>query len=630
MIDTLAVRLRKVLLVALPVLGLLWLVDAPYQVGLSIVTASYLAFIAGLATAASLLAERPYRNGLRGLDLLLAAAALACWTWGAWHIEDWLISFTRGPEKWIPGALALVLLLEAVRRACGLAITLVVAVTAVYAFAGYLLPGVLEAAYTSPARLILYFYADTNGVPGLVLGVAATIVLAFIILGAVMGQVGASEFFTDLAMSTMGHRRGGPAKVAVLASSLFGTISGSTVANVMTIGVVTIPLMKKAGFPSHLAAGIEAVSSNGGQLAPPVMGATAFLIAQFLNVPYSDVVAAAVMPALVYYLVLFAQIDLIAKRLNLSGLPRSELPRLGGVLRTRGIYATPLVLLVYLLFWKGEDPARAGLYTTALTLLVGCVAQRKVPTPRFLLLVLIRAGEALVPLLLICAAAGIVIGSLNITGLGFLLTNAISHVGANLGLLAMLVLTALIAIFLGMGMPTAAVYIVLSIILAPALVHMGVTPMAANLFIFYFGLVSMLTPPVAIASYAAGGLAGAGLWETGLAGLRLGISSFVLPFLFCFNPALVAQGSPTEIVIVFADVLSAGYLLSVAMSLLEVRGLREAAAPLLLLGAAAVLVGSATLWIGRSNPLALVPALAVPAGLIGRRWVARQRADEAA
>ena len=629
MIDTVAGGLRKTFLVALPVLGVLWLIDAPYQLGLSIVTASYLAFFAGLATAASLLAERPGSRG-RGLDLLLAFVALACWTWGAWHIEDWLISFTRGPEKWVPGALALILLLEAVRRTCGLAITLVVVATAAYGFLGYLLPGTFEAAYTSPARLILYFYADTNGVPGLVLGVASTIVLAFIILGAVMGQVGASEFFTDLAMSTMGHRRGGPAKVAVLASSLFGTISGSTVANVMTIGVVTIPLMKKAGFPSHLAAGIEAVSSNGGQLAPPVMGATAFLIAQFLHVPYSDVVAAAIMPAFVYYLVLFAQIDLIAKRLDLKGLPRAELPRLSDVLRTRGIYATPLILLVYLLFWKGEDPAKAGLYTTVLTLLVGCFAQRLLPTPRFLLQILLKAGESLVPLLLICAAAGIVIGSLNITGLGFLLTNLISHVGANLGLLAMLVLTALIAIFLGMGMPTAAVYIVLSIILAPALVHMGVAPMAANLFIFYFGLVSMLTPPVAIASYAAGGLAGAGLWETGLAGLRLGASSFVLPFLFCFNPALVAQGSALEIFIVFVDVLAAGYLLSIAMSLLEVRGIRESAIQLLLLGFAAIFVGSATLWLGRANPVALVPALAIPVLPMCWRRVKRYRAGSPA
>ena len=556
------------LFLAIPGLATIWLLNIPLMLGISIVTASYLMMMTGLGVAAGLISTSGAGKD-QFINLLLAVAALGTWFWGAYQHESWLVSFSRGPEKWVPAAIALLLLMEALRRVCGRGIFLVVVGAAIYGFWGYLLPGPLEGAYTAPSRLVLYFFSDTNGVPGVVLGVATTIVMAFILLGAVMGETGASTFFTDLAMSTMGHRRGGPAKVAVLASSLFGTISGSTLGNIMTTGVITIPLMKRSGIPPHTAGAIEAVASNGGQLAPPVMGATAFLIAEFLQVPYSEVVLAAVIPASIYYLILFLQIDAIANRLNLACIPKEELPLVAKVLRSGWLFAVPLAYLIYLLFWMGAAPGSAALYATAAMLVAGCIVTRVLPGPALVIRIFLAAGKTFIPILLICAAAGIVIAALNITGLGFLLTNAVAHIGETMGLFPMLFLTALIAIFLGMGMPTAAVYIVLSIILAPALVRMGIPPMAAHLFIFYYGLLSMITPPVAIATYAAGALAGADLWSTGLAGLRLGIAAYFLPFLFCFNPALIGDGSIWQVGFSIINAAVAGYMLALAMGMLE-------------------------------------------------------------
>jgi TRAP transporter 4TM/12TM fusion protein len=374
----------------------------------------------------------------------------------------------------------------------------------------------------------------------------------------------------------------------------------------MTTGIVTIPLMKKSGFPSHVAAAVEAVASNGGQLAPPVMGATAFLIAEFLQISYGEVVAAAVIPALVYYLVLFLQVDLIARKRGLHGLPKSELPVISRVLVKGWPYVLPLLVLVYMLFHLGYSPGKSALYAAAMTVVVGLVAQRRWPTFALLRAMVMQSGYSLITLLLICAGAGIVIGVLNITGLGFSMTNILSHVGESGGVLVMLGLTAAIAIVLGMGMPTAAVYIVLSIILAPALVKMGLVEISAHLFIFYFGLLSMLTPPVAVASYAAGGLANASLWATGLAGLRLGASAYLLPFLFCLNPALIGQGTWLEIGIVFITAMVAGYLLAHALVGRDGGGRRLD--QFVLYFVAALVVGSATLWTARDSLLALVPA----------------------
>jgi TRAP transporter 4TM/12TM fusion protein len=334
----------------------------------------------------------------------------------------------------------------------------------------------------------------------------------------------------------------------------------------MSSGVVTIPLMKRSGFPARYAAGIEAVASNGGQIAPPVMGATAFLIAEFLQVSYVEVVKAAIVPALIYYLVLFLQVDAYAQRHGLRGLRRDELPRLGATLRRGWVFLLPIALLVWLLFWQNWPPGRAALAAALACLPAGLYCTRILPGWRFWRDFLSDAGRTLVPILLISAAAGIVVGVVNITGIGFTLTMQLGQIGALYGMLPLLLVSAVAAIVLGMGMPTAAVYVVLSVLLAPALVRAGVEPMAAHLFILYFGLLSMITPPVAIATYAAASLARADFWQAGTTGLRLAVAAYLLPFAFCINPSLLLLGDLQGIVAAVVAALAAGYLLSLALT----------------------------------------------------------------
>ncbi len=614
----------KACLAAIPVLGVMWLLDGPHHLGLVVLEPEYVSVIAGLSIAAGFMLK-PYGKEPGWLELGLGLVAIACWWWGTWNYADWLLDITnRGPEKWLPGLLGMVLMVEAMRRNCGIAIAAVVTVFFCYGLFGDALPGLLESAEANPLKVIIYLYSDSNAVPGLVITVGATIVLAFIMMGKVMEMSGASSFFTDSAMAMLGHRRGGPAKVAVVASSIFGTINGTTVGNIMTTGIITIPLMKRTGFPARYAAAIEAVASNGGQLAPPVMGTTAFLIANFLDISYTEVVLAAIVPALIYYIVLFMQVDRVAARNGLAGLPRSELPKLRDALVKGWIFLFPLALLMYLLFWLGYNPGKSALYASGLMLVLGLGRDRRWPDLAFVAELVIGGARNMVPLLLVCTAAGLIIGVLNITGLGQSLVQSLTHVGATAGLLAMLMVTAVIAIFLGMGMPTAAVYIVLSVILAPAIVKMGVPEMSAHMFIFYFGLLSMLTPPVAVASFVAAGLAGSDMWRTGVTGLKLAASAYLLPFLFVFNPALLMQGSWDRIVIVVITAVVSGGILARAVDP------PEGAGPWRLLGslalfALALVVGSATVWLGDDSLLALIPAAVVVAVPLSRSQAIRTR-----
>jgi len=602
--------LLRVYLAAIPALGMMWLLDVPHHLGVVILEPEYVSVIAGLAIAAGYLLQ-PYGNKPGWLEVGLGAVAIAAWGWATWNYADWLQDIAnRGPHKWIPALVGILLMIEAMRRNCGAAIAVVVTVFFVYGLFGYVVPGLFESAETNTAKVMVYLYSDSNAVLGLVITVGATIVLAFIIMGKVMEMSGASGFFTDTAMAALGHRRGGPAKVAVVASSIFGTVNGTTVGNVMTTGVITIPLMKRTGFPARYAAAIEAVASNGGQLAPPVMGTTAFLIANFLDISYGEVALAAILPAIIYYVVLFMQVDRVAARNGLEGLPREELPKLGAAVAQGWIFLFPLALLLYLLFWLGYNPGKSALYTSGLMLVLGLVRNRRIPDLAFVGELLFGAGRNIVPLLLVCGGAGIVIGTLNITGLGQSLVQSLTHVGETAGLLPMLLVTAVIAIILGMGMPTAAVYIVLSVILAPAIVRMGIPDMAAHMFIFYFGLLSMLTPPVAVASFVAAGLAGSDMWRTGVTGLKLAASAYLLPFLFVLNPALLMQGPWTEVVIVAVTVIASGALLARAVDPPEGAGLFGLAGSLALFGLA-VAVGGSTLWLGQDTVLALLPAAAV-------------------
>ena len=605
--DLLVDRLKTFYLSALIFLGICWVADLPIRLNIGVVTASYIMLMLGISIAAGFLIRPGFRqNRINISDLILGLIAIGVWFWSAIHYVDWLTDLAqRGPEKWLPGLIGILLLIEALRRFCGIAITLLTITFILYGFFGYFMGGVFEGAFINPTRLILYFYADTGGVPGLILSIVCTIVFGFILMGELMKTGGGGQFLTDASLSLMGHYQGGPAKVSIIASSVFGSISGSTVGNVMSTGVVTIPLMKKTGLPGYFAAAVEAIASNGGQLAPPVMGATAFLIAEFLNISYTRVVGAAILPAIVYYVILFSQVDLMAKDNNLVGLDKSELPRFRDLLRERGLHVLPIVLLIILMFGFGFQPAKSALLCGISSLVIGGLLGSTRFNKKTFNNFINNACETLIPVILIGAAAGIIVGVLNITGLGFNLTLLLTDVGKTLGLLVMLMLTGMIAIILGMGMPTAAVYIVLSVVLAPAVTEMGVPVLAAHLFIFYFGLVSMITPPVAVASFVAAGIAKASIWKTSFTAMKLGIAAYLLPFLFVYNDSLLLEGNWYEITMVFATAIISGLMLSHAFRVGNFSSLARILRTILIL-LFAFLIGSSTLWLGKSAPMLIL------------------------
>ncbi|MGA7485503.1 MAG: TRAP transporter fused permease subunit [Xanthobacteraceae bacterium] len=581
----------------IPILGVCWIFSVSDYFGVALTFQQAVGVLLGLAVAATHL-KYPYRDKAGLLEIILAVVAFFSWFWMVRNFEAWIVSMAdRTPDMWVPGVLAIVLMMEALRKGAGNVITGLVWVIILYAFFGDHLPGLLQAEVFPPTKLVLYLYADNNGIPGLVLRVVAQLVLAFILFGKLLQVSGGTSFFTDLAMGLMGHRRGGPAKVAVVASAAFGTISGSTVGNIMATGIVTIPLMKKFGFEAKYAAAIEAVASNGGQIAPPVMGATAFIIAEFLEVPYRDVMVAAIIPAALYFLALFLQVDAIAARHGLSGLPRAELPSPLKVIVAGWPYLIPIGVLMYYLFGLGYNAGLSAMFATAALFVLMVVKDRRLPTGAQWSDFIFGGGADLLPLILIGGAAGVVIGVLNATGLAFQLSLLLTTVGQSMGLFVMLLLTAFVAIILGMGMPTAAVYIVLVTVVAPALTQMGVAPMAAHMFLFYFGLLSMLTPPVAVASMVAAGMAGSDMWRTGLEGMKLAVIAYLLPFLWCFNPALLMDGTPVAIVLAVLSTTVAACMLGRALQSFgpsSIVGILSVAGLVI----TALLVGSSTLLLG--------------------------------
>ena len=619
--ERLTALLLRACLGAVPIIGILWIFSVADRFGFAFTFQQAIGVVLGLSIAAAYL-KYPYGSRAGLLEIALVVISFATWFWMSWNFEDWIVGMAdRTLDKWVPGVVAILAMMEALRKACGKVITTLVWVMIVYAFFGDVLPGALEAEVFPPTKTILYLYADNNGIPGLVLRVVTELVLAFIILGKLLEVSGATRFFTDLAMGLMGHRRGGPAKVAVVASSAFGTISGSSVGNIMSTGIVTIPMMKRTGFEPRYAAGIEAVASNGGQIAPPVMGATAFIIAEFLEVPYIDVVIAAAIPAALYYLVLFLQVDAIAARFGLLGLPKSELPRVLSVLLSGWVFLLPLGVLLYFLFGLGYNPGLSAMYAGTSLLVLYILKSRRLPRRAEWSNFVFGSGENLLPLMLIAGGAGVVMGVLNATGLAFQLSIILAELGQSAGIFWMLVVTALVSIILGMGMPTAAVYIVLATVIAPALIEIGLKPMAAHLFLFYFGLLSMLTPPVAVASMVAAGIAGSDMWRTGLVGVQLAAAAYLLPFLWAFNPALVMQGSWVAVVYVSLTALVAGFLIAEAVITWGDGGLARIGLALFYF-AAAIAVGGSTIWLGAESSLTLLAA----AGGAGVAFLARRRA----
>ena len=539
------------LLIAITLVGAAWASQVHHYWPWAFYNEQYLGLFLGLGLAPVFLVVRAHpgspHDRVVWYDWLATGAALAIGLYVALLYPR--LAYTLAQLTWdrlLFGAVALVLILEAVRRVAGWALMWIAIACILYAKFAWALPGIFYAKGASWSRITAYLYLDTNGILGMPLAVTASIVVAFIFFGQALYAVGGDRFLTGVALALMGRYRGGAAKMAVVSSTLYGTVSGSAVANVVVDGAVTIPMMKRAGYPPHLAAAIEAVASNGGQIMPPVMGAASFLIAEYLAIPYGQVALAALVPACLYYLALFVQIDLEAAKLGLRGLPAAEIPRLRTVMGHGWVFVVPLGVLSWTLMVAGWDAGQAGMLAVVTTFAVGFVRRDTRPSWRAIVTAIESTGRTMLELVTIVALAGIVIGTLQLSGfVSKLPILLLSMAGGDV--LVLLALTALVSILLGMSLPTTVVYITLAVLVAPALAQMGLNPLAAHLFSFYFGLLSLITPPDCLATYAAAAIAKADFWQTGWTGMRLGVVAYVIPFVFVLHPALILYGSVLEI-----------------------------------------------------------------------------------
>lgn len=510
--------------------------------------ANHLAFTMVLILLLYPVSKKRGRQGVPIYDLALIALALASIAYLFVNYEHVVSRFFYVdpllPAEWVLGIVLILLVLETTRRCVGLALPLMAVVFVLYALVGPYLPGPLAHRGIAPETLIDQMYLVTEGIFGIPLGVSATYIILFIIFGAFLERSGVGEFFIQLANAIAGGARGGPAKVAVVSSAMFGSISGSAVANVVTTGAFTIPLMKRVGYRPHFAGAVEAAASTGGQIMPPVMGAAAFVMAEFMGIPYLEVCKHALIPALLYFVAVLASVHFEALRTGLRGLPKEELPPLGRTLLRGGHMLLPVVIIVGLLI-MGYTPMYAAIVATASTVVLSWLRKETRMGPRAIWDALERGAVNTLTAASACACAGIIIGVVALTGLGLKFTSVVLAVAAG-NLLPALFLTMIAGLVLGMGLPTTPAYIVMAALLIPALMSMGVNMVAAHMFAFYFAIISAITPPVALASYAGAGVAKADSWQTGIAAVKLGATAYIVPFMVAFSPALLLIGSPDE------------------------------------------------------------------------------------
>ena len=720
---------RPVLAALLTLGSLAWSADLYRDVGLVLFTEQFLAGMLGIALALVFMhypaRRRTERTRVPFYDLIAAVLGLGAGAYVAVVFPELSERLDADPlDGLIVSAIFVALCIEGLRRSVGYSLTAIVVVCIAYSLVGHLVPGALETRQIELRSFVTYLALDTSALLGLAMVVGTTVVVTFVFFGQLLMRSGGSQFFSDISLILMGRYRGGSAKISIIASSLFGSVSGVAVSNIVATGVVTIPMMKRSGFSPRFAAAVEAVASTGGQLMPPVMGAVAFLMADFLERPYQDIVIAALVPSLLYYIGLFIQADLEAAKAGICRVPADLIPRTAAVLATGWVFiipfaaliwalftlnwepetaamlasgavlllafflisvghlqsrtggsfpetrtvlplaaaiAVPMLVLVWLLFTAGvlsslmatvlsgaaiitgffaaglatmtaavgraATPARAltafpgylfrtlaagalplaapllaaawaawgadivptslvlflTLAALALAVMAGSRRSREVssadasPTegdatlPATILGLLdllrqslIRTGLSSLDIIMIVAGAGFIIGTLHITGLGFALTVMLVEFGGG-SLFLLLVIAALLCIVLGMGMPTAGVYILLAVLIAPSLAKVGIDPLAAHMFILYLGMMSLITPPVAVAAFFAASIAGAPAMKTGWTSVRFGWTAFVVPFLFVFSPSLLLQGEPLDLAIDVATAVGGVWLLSAAI-----------------------------------------------------------------
>ena len=561
---------RNSLALLIPLVSIVWVLSVPQRLGVLVYSEQLLAVILAIATALVYLDSINEDTTPNSKLVSQCFAALSLLAGGYLAVRVPVLSeeaFFRPRESLMVSIIVIPLVIEALRRSVGLSLVIVFSLFVVYAVFGDLIPGKMQGRASSPAELLRFLGTDTTAMLGLPLSVTSFVVVMFILFGRTLQTTGGTEFFTGLSQAVAGRGPGSPAKVAIIASSLFGSISGSAVSNVMSTGVVTIPMMKKSGLPAFRAAAIESVASTGGQLMPPIMGAAAFLMAEFLQVPYRDILIAALVPAVLYYLALFLQVDFLARRFHLGSGDESKTTRLRDVFKSGWLLPIPFAVLIVALFKFNLSPELAVL--VALTVLIVLSYLRKDPeqrmTPARVIQDLTATGRSVAGLILVTAIAGMIIGILSNTGLSFSLGFVLLGFGENT-LVGLLLITAAVCIVLGMGLPTTGVYLLLATLAAPPLINLGLEPIQAHLFVLYFGMLSMITPPVALAAFAAASLAGSPQMRTGFEAMRLGWCAYLVPFLFIYHPALLLQGSLLTILTTLLSVLVALLLLSAAIA----------------------------------------------------------------
>jgi TRAP transporter 4TM/12TM fusion protein len=496
-------------------------------------------------------------------DYVLAAASVAMMGYILFNVEP--IRLRAGTAlaqqaDFYAALVGVILILEITRRVAGLALVIIAGIFIVYSFAGPFLPGFLTHRGYSPERFFTYIFTD-QGVLGDPIAVSSTYIILFITFAAFLQASKVGDYFVNFAFAAAGRTRGGPAKVAVFASGLMGMINGTSAGNVVSTGSLTIPLMKKVGYPAKSAAAIEAAASSGGQIMPPIMGAGAFIMAEVTGIPYTEIVIAAIIPAILYFGSVYFMVDLQATKLGMKGLAKEELPKFSVLARQVYLFL-PIIILIYTLF-AGYSVIRAGTLAMAAAAVVSWLTPYRMG-PRAILKALELAAKMSIQLVAVCACAGIIVGVIALTGVGARFSSLLLGIAEQNQLIA-LFFAMCISIVLGMGMPTTAAYAVAAAVVAPGLIALGIPPLIAHFFVFYYAVMSAITPPVALAAYAGAALAGSDPMRTSVESFKFGLAAFVVPFMFFYSHELLLQGNWYDILHVFVSASLGIYLLAASV-----------------------------------------------------------------
>jgi TRAP transporter 4TM/12TM fusion protein len=614
-------RLTRVLAIALVLWSVIYMSHGLDYLGIIVAPDQYKASFLGIILPLAFLSYRA-KKGLTRVqwyDWLLIAVAIVPNAYVFLFNDSWRLHEIVGPTTYETAfgiALTLVLL-EALRRVFGIILPLVLVLFLIHPLLSSYLPGLLSGKGYSLTRVWGVIYFPPEGIFGMPLNIAGTLVIAFLVFGQFLIKSGAGETLMDLALSLVGRARGGAAKGAIVGSCLFGSLSGSSAANVAITGTFTIPLMKTSGFRPDFAGGVEASASNGGQLMPPVMGAVIFVMADFLQVPYIEICYVALIPALIYYFCMFMGIHFEACRLGLKSLPASDLPSFRNTIKAGWLYFIPILVLIYLMFGLKYTPELSSLWATVSLILV--TAFRKTTRLGFqgIMDAMEGSGRSIIQVGLACAMAGIIMASLSLTGVAVLISGELVKVASG-NMFILLILAAIASFIFGMGMTAIPCYIFVAIMVAPALVQMGISEMAAHFFVFWLALGSFITPPVCIAAYVASAIAQSPPMRVGLQATLIGIGIYIIPFAFIYNPAILLEGSVSEIVLTITFVLLGIVALSAGIADYLVQRAGWVKRSLLFLSAFMIFFPS---WTTRVSGLGVIAAILV--------WQIRFRISEA-